>query len=206
LHDHRRFSLSFGSLRALSAALQRKIQRKITGQLAETQQLNSPKSIKGGKRKESKRTRARKPKTGNDSCIFQCWLAAFCTRFPLLLHFHPNPNSNPRQQEERVKPGERQEEEPQQEKKKQQQQQQQQQQKLQHCRRDVGVAAAPQLHQLAMNYNYSYNNNYICSSISPNSNNYKNNNEAREQVCTQQKFGYFLDPSVFQLDQCTQKN
>jgi len=48
-----------------------------------------------------------------------------------------------------------------------------------------------------MNYNYSYNNNYICSSISPNSNNYKNNNEAREQVCTQQKFGYFLDPSVF---------
>lgn len=42
LHDHRCFSLSFGSLRALSAALQRKIQRKFTGQLAET-----PKKKKG---------------------------------------------------------------------------------------------------------------------------------------------------------------
>ncbi|XP_070851658.1 uncharacterized protein aus isoform X3 [Drosophila suzukii] len=38
-----------------------------------------------------------------------------------------------------------------------------------------------------MNYNYSYNNNYICSSISPNSNNYKNNNEAREQDTQQQQ-------------------
>ncbi|XP_070851657.1 uncharacterized protein aus isoform X2 [Drosophila suzukii] len=38
-----------------------------------------------------------------------------------------------------------------------------------------------------MNYNYSYNNNYICSSISPNSNNYKNNNEAREQQQQQQQ-------------------
>ncbi|XP_052858408.1 uncharacterized protein LOC128266148 isoform X1 [Drosophila gunungcola] len=85
-------------------------------------------------------------------------------RFPPLL-FHL------RQQEERVKPGKRQEEELQHKKKKKQQ--------LQHCRRDivvdVSVAAAQQLHQLAMNYNCNYNNNnYICSSPD-------NNNKDREQ-------------------------
>lgn len=54
LHDHRCFSLSFGSLRALSAALQRKIQRKFTGQLAET-----PKKKKRKRRSSEKENRKR---------------------------------------------------------------------------------------------------------------------------------------------------